>query len=998
MAYNGSSDFSDNYSAGGAQATSSHLTLSAHDSAVDLPDNSFVRDADMSRDGMDLVLEGPGGTVVIEGYFAAQPAPNLVSPDGMHLTPNLVDSFLSSGSEYANAGSMTDESPVGGVSEVTGEATVTRVDGTVEPVTIGTPIYQGDVVETSGDGAVNIVFIDETEFAVSEDARLAIDEYVYDPSTQSGTQNFSVLKGVFVFTSGMIGRDDPDDVQIETPSGSIGIRGTIIAGDVTNGEITVLEGAIVVTDFGGNQVTLAGQFETARFNVGGGVENIGMMSAGDVAGRFSSVSNVAPSLFSSIGDAANDSGSKSGSSSGEGESKGDSGEGTSDGAGEGKAAGETPAEGAKAPAPQPTQTQASKGGFGTTADTATTDGAKATQGPAPADTRVAKAPPPPPPPADSTTKTITSEPIRPPLKTTTTTNDSNTDDSSNTTPPPPPADPNATFLAHTYSEIVSGATPPTYTVLAKIQVDAGSAVSASDFTFANAPTAFTSGNLRVLPTGTANVFQVVVDNTTAVKAGLDFDQITDLMQAASNITVAVRGETLNLGNQITHNITDVNENPFLKGNHDSSNGDATLFEAGTGDYIEGVPLEQFSASVNSQWSFDFKPLFGDPDFGRDSGDDVLSSGTQGNIAEQLSYKLSTTTVSALNARLGSEIVSITDGTGNPIDVANGQTTFNGILKINFGASIPADFNFVLSVEALDQNGLSSGFQNFKFYGVLQDTYIPSDGTYNFTTGNEVVAVNPGVSLNGNPFTINSSNNEIFFGNANDTMIEVGSSGAVTGNKLHLGGGDDITLIHQGSTGNTVLGYSGKDTINIQEAENRVYGMVGDDKLIFDASVNAGLFGTGTGGLGSGLANALYDGGSDDLLLPSVSAGGTASGIGDTLKINSSSAQTINFSNISDKIKNMEMFDLVNGQSETISLTRQDVIDMTDDRNTLILKLDNGGTNDIVNFNAEGSTFTQGQDITVNGNLYSSFSDGTVTLLINDPATNSTNVTGLGLPV
>ena len=93
-----------------------------------------------------------------------------------------------------------------------------------------------------------------------------------------------------------------------------------------------------------------------------------------------------------------------------------------------------------------------------------------------------------------------------------------------------------------------------------------------------------------------------------------------------------------------------------------------------------------------------------------------------------------------------------------------------------------------------------------------------------------------------------------------------------------------------------------------------------------------------------------------------------------------------------------MFDLVNGQSETISLTRQDVIDMTDDRNTLILKLDNGGTNDIVNFNAEGSTFTQGQDITVNGNLYSSFSDGTVTLLINDPATNSTNVTGLGLPV
>lgn len=272
---------------------------------VDLPDTSYVTDATMTRDGVDLVLETPEGTVVVEGYFAAEPTPHLVSPDGTTLTPNLVESFIRSDSEYANLGSVTDASPVGAVQEISGEATVTRLDGTVEVAGIGTPIYQGDVVETNEDGAVNIMFIDQTTFAVSEDARLAIDEYVFDPATQSGTTNFSVLKGVFVFTSGLIGREDPDDVMIDTPSGSIGIRGTIIAGDVDAGEITVIEGAIVLYDFAGNTLTLSNQYETAKFNLTDNtIDHVGELEATEVSAKFMSVSTVAADLFSTIEDSA----------------------------------------------------------------------------------------------------------------------------------------------------------------------------------------------------------------------------------------------------------------------------------------------------------------------------------------------------------------------------------------------------------------------------------------------------------------------------------------------------------------------------------------------------------------------------------------------------------------------------------------------------------------------------------------------------------------------
>lgn len=290
---------------------SKHTVLQVSGDRVELPNESYVRDADISRDGMDLVLEAPDGSVVVvEGYFAAVPAPMLFAPDGSALTPALVQSFVAQPLQYADAKGegATDESPVGAVQEVSGNATVTRMDGTVETIQIGTPIYQGDVIETDAAGAVNIVFIDETSFAVSEEARLAIDEYVFDPATQSGSTNFSVLKGVFVFTSGMIGRDDPDDVQIETPVGSIGIRGTIIAGNVNTGEITVIEGAIVLKDFAGNEMTLAMQFETARFNaLTNQIEPMGQMAANDVMHNFSSITAVSPQLFSSISDAAKES-------------------------------------------------------------------------------------------------------------------------------------------------------------------------------------------------------------------------------------------------------------------------------------------------------------------------------------------------------------------------------------------------------------------------------------------------------------------------------------------------------------------------------------------------------------------------------------------------------------------------------------------------------------------------------------------------------------------
>lgn len=293
------------YEASDNDGDSPEIIKAAGQDRIELPDSDFIRNADIVRDGQDLLLRAPDGhEVVIEGYFQADPAPALTCEEGLVLTPGLVSAFVQHGDPVRHADSRataSDESPVGAVQEVSGHATLISPDGQKEVIAKGTLIHQGDVVETDGaDAAVNIQFIDESSIAVSGNARLAIDEYVFDPSSAGGATNVSILRGLFVYTSGLIGRSDPDDVNIHTPMGSIGIRGTTIAGNIDTGQITVLEGAIVLRGLDGNEVTLDNQYETARFDPSGGVSHAGHMSPQDFTVNFGAVKVVSPDLFNAL--------------------------------------------------------------------------------------------------------------------------------------------------------------------------------------------------------------------------------------------------------------------------------------------------------------------------------------------------------------------------------------------------------------------------------------------------------------------------------------------------------------------------------------------------------------------------------------------------------------------------------------------------------------------------------------------------------------------------
>jgi hypothetical protein len=89
---------------------------------------------------------------------------------------------------------------------------------------IGDPVYKGDVVQTGADGKVGITFNDGTAFNLSSNARMVLNEFVYDPNGKSNSTLFSLTKGTFTFIAGKVAKTG--DMKIDTPVATMGIRGT----------------------------------------------------------------------------------------------------------------------------------------------------------------------------------------------------------------------------------------------------------------------------------------------------------------------------------------------------------------------------------------------------------------------------------------------------------------------------------------------------------------------------------------------------------------------------------------------------------------------------------------------------------------------------------------------------------------------------------------------------------------------------------------------------
>ena len=216
-----------------ANAIAEYHFVAQSGEALAVPKGFGLFMAAFERQGSDLLLVAEdGGQIVIKDYFAVAEAPALMTTGGAVLAPDLVEMLagpLAPG-QYAQLGPGAAAAPIGAVATVEGSVTATQADGTVVPLTLDQAVFQGDVLETEAGATVGLVFNDDTTFALGENGRMVLDKLIFDPDSGDGESAFSVLQGAFVFVSGEIASNNPEEMVVRTPVATIGIRGTKMAG------------------------------------------------------------------------------------------------------------------------------------------------------------------------------------------------------------------------------------------------------------------------------------------------------------------------------------------------------------------------------------------------------------------------------------------------------------------------------------------------------------------------------------------------------------------------------------------------------------------------------------------------------------------------------------------------------------------------------------------------------------------------------------------------
>ena len=148
-------------------------------------------------------------------------------------------------------------SNVGEIGQIKGSGVLEREGKIVIDGDVGVNVKSMDEAVTAN-GTMRIDFVDETRVELTQQSRLVIDEFVYDPANDVGSLSMKASLGTVRYASGQIAKKYKQNVKIRTPSATIGVRGT--------------DFVMVVDEMGGSMITLLPSCDTAGMCYVGEIE------------------------------------------------------------------------------------------------------------------------------------------------------------------------------------------------------------------------------------------------------------------------------------------------------------------------------------------------------------------------------------------------------------------------------------------------------------------------------------------------------------------------------------------------------------------------------------------------------------------------------------------------------------------------------------------------------------------------------------------------------
>lgn len=152
-----------------------------------------------------------------------------------------------------------DEEGVGSVGDIVNYGWATIAPEPREEIEFEDSVYMNQLIETDDESAVVVHFADGSKLTIGENAKIVIDRYIYDPAGSGSEQVVTLAKGAFRFLSGSIPKEK---VKLQTPTVTIGIRGTELIFDVADDgetEMSTVAGEADCTDGSGETLTVGAE-------------------------------------------------------------------------------------------------------------------------------------------------------------------------------------------------------------------------------------------------------------------------------------------------------------------------------------------------------------------------------------------------------------------------------------------------------------------------------------------------------------------------------------------------------------------------------------------------------------------------------------------------------------------------------------------------------------------------------------------------------------------
>lgn len=128
---------------------------------------------------------------------------------------------------------------IGRVTKIEGSAFAQTGADARRDLGLGDKIFEQDTVTTKEDSLLNIRFNDKTRFELGPESSLVASEYKYN-QTADDKVSMKVVKGAFRFVTGLVAKDKPENMEVETAVATIGIRGTNVVGEADATSATII--------------------------------------------------------------------------------------------------------------------------------------------------------------------------------------------------------------------------------------------------------------------------------------------------------------------------------------------------------------------------------------------------------------------------------------------------------------------------------------------------------------------------------------------------------------------------------------------------------------------------------------------------------------------------------------------------------------------------------------------------------------------------------------